>query len=333
MEQKLDDIAEGDAAWLPYLKGFYLGKNGLETQVNEKAQTIDPREIYALSLDELDARVRIGRYGPYLEQHSNGDAVRVSLPQELAPADLLEDEALRLLQKKEEGPDVVGHHPETGEPIFLLNGRFGPYVQLGEADSNGGKPRRASLLKGMKPEDVALDIAVNLLRLPRPLGFHPESGKLIEAGVGRFGPFVRHDDEFRSLTDADHIFTVDLDRALELLSQPKAGRAQRAPAQPLRELGAHPEDGEPVTLMSGRFGPYVKHGSINATLPRNVKPEAVTLDQAIGLIAAKSAKGPTKKRPTRRAAVKSTTATKAKTGAKKSAGTKKPKSRSVKNGS
>src|SRR5262249_34734173 len=198
--------------------------------------------------------------------------------------DVGEEEGLRLMQKKEEGPDVIGHHPERGEPIFLLNGRFGPYVQLGEADSNGGKPRRASLLKGMKPENVTLDIAVNLLKLPRPLGFHPETGKLIEAGVGRFGPFIKHDDDFRPLTHQDHVFPVDLDRALDLLSQPKAGRAQRAPAQPIRELGAHPEDGEPITLMSGRFGPYVKHGSINATLPRQVKPESVTLDQAVALI-------------------------------------------------
>ncbi len=331
MEQTLDDIAEGGASWLPYLKTFYLGERGLETQVNEKAQTIDPREIYALALDDLDARVRIGRYGPYLEQHQNGDALRVSLPPELPPADLVPDEALRLLQKKEEGPDVLGHHPETGEPIFVLSGRYGPYVQLGDADANGGKPRRASLLKGMKPETLTLDEAVQLLKLPRPLGLHPETGQIIEAGVGRFGPFVRHDKDFRSLTPQDNVLTIDLKRALELLSQPKGTRGQRTPAAPLRQLGAHPADGQPVVLMSGQFGPYVKHGEVNATLPRTVKPESITLTQALVLIAEKAAKGPVKKRPVRKTAAKSVTKTTAEKPVKKTAKTStKAKSRSSK---
>ncbi len=305
MEQTLDDIAEGDASWLPYLKRFYLGEKGLEAQVTEKEQTIDPREVHALTLDELNARVRIGRFGPYLEQQNNGDAVRVSLPKELAPADLVPDEALRLLQKKEEGPNVLGRHPDTGEPIFLLSGRYGPYVQLGEGDKDT-KPRRASLLEGMKPEDITLEMAVELLRLPRPLGIHPETGKVIEAGVGRYGPFVHHGDEFRSLAPQDNVLTIDLDRALELLSQPKGGRssARNAP-EALRELGAHPNDAQSVVLMSGRYGPYVKHGDINATLPRGMKPEAVTLEQAVELIAKKAAAGPsTRKRIVRKSAGK-----------------------------
>jgi DNA topoisomerase-1 len=275
MEQTLDDIAEGQAAHLPYLRAFYLGDKGLEAQVNDKTQTIDPRGVYALSLDELRAHVKIGRYGPYLEQQSNGEAVRVSLPPELPPADLVKDEALRLLHKKEEGPDVLGYHPETGEPIYMLSGRFGPYVQLGEGNG-GGKPRRASLLQGMKPDDVTLDVAVALLALPRPLGLHPETGKMIEAGVGRFGPYVRHDTDYRSLAAGDNVLTVDLDRALELLSQPKIGRGARQAAEPLRELGPHPADGQPVILMAGRFGPYVKHGDINATLPRGTRPDTLT---------------------------------------------------------
>jgi DNA topoisomerase I len=303
MEQTLDDIAEGDAAWLPYLQHFFLGDAGLETQVNEKTQTIDPREIYALSLDGMDARVRIGRYGPYLEQHNNGDAVRVSLPENLAPGDLMPEEAQRLLQQKEEGPESLGQHPDTGEAVFLLTGRFGPYVQLGDSDANGGKPRRASLLKGMKPQDVTLGLAVDLLRLPRPLGLHPETGTLVEASVGRFGPYIKHGSEFRSLTAEDNVLTVDLDRALELLSQPKGARNARTPAKPLRELGAHPADGKPLVLMEGRYGPYVKHGATNATLPRGVKPGAVTLAQAVALVDEKAAKGPGK-RPVRRTAAK-----------------------------
>ncbi len=301
MEQTLDEIAEGGEEWLPYLRGFYLGDKGLEAQVNQKAQSIDPREVYALDLKDLGARVRIGRYGPYLEQQSNGDAVRISLPPELPPGDLGRDEALRLLQKKEEGPDVVGHHPDTGEPIYLLSGRFGPYVQLGEAGENGDKPRRASLLEGMKPENVTLDMAVALLKLPRALGFHPETGKVIEAGVGRYGPYVRHDKEFRSLAAGDDVLKVGLARALELLSQPKGQRGSRKPVEAIRDLGAHPVDGQPVTVMSGHYGPYVKHGSVNATLPRGIKPEAITMAQAVALIEAKAAKGPSPKRTRRKA--------------------------------
>src|SRR5258705_13863930 len=125
-----------------------------------------------MALEEFDARVSIGRYGRSFEQQSTGDAVRVSLPEELAPADLAPAQALKLLQEKEDGPEVLGHHPQTGEPIFVLSGRFGPYVQLGDADANGGKPRPSSLLKGMKPQDGTLDVAVQLLSLPRPLGLH-----------------------------------------------------------------------------------------------------------------------------------------------------------------
>jgi DNA topoisomerase-1 len=174
-------------------------------------------------------------------------------------------------------------------------------VQLGEGNG-GGKPRRASLLQGMKPDDVTLDVAVALLKLPRPLGLHPETGKVIEAGVGRFGPYVHHDTDYRSLAAGDDVLTVDLDRALELLSQPKIGRGARQPAEPLRELGPHPADGQPVILMAGRFGPYVKHGDINATLPRGTKPDTLTLDQAVALIAAKAARGPAVRpsRPTKR---------------------------------
>jgi DNA topoisomerase I len=302
MEQTLDDIAEGDAQWLPYLQDFYLGDKGLETQVNEKAESIDPRDIFALELDDLDARVRIGRYGPYLEQHSNGDAVRVSLPPDLAPAELNNDEALRLLQQKEEGPNILGHHPETGDPIFLMAGRFGPYVQQGE----GEKPRRASLLEGMKPEAVTLETALNLLRLPRPLGAHPESGKIIEAGIGRFGPYVRHEKDFRSLTAQDNVMTVSLDRALALLNQPKGAGARKGP-EALREIGTHPVDGQPIVLMNGRYGPYIKHGDVNAPFPRGTNPSELTLEQAVALVAARAAKGPsTRRKPSRSKAASST---------------------------
>jgi DNA topoisomerase-1 len=295
MEQSLDDIAEGKERWLPYLNKFYLGKTGLETQVNEKTQTIDPREIYAVALDDLHARVRIGRFGPYLEQQNNGDTVRISLPEDLAPGDLRPQAALALLQKKEEGPNCLGVHPQSGQPVYLRSGRFGPYVQLGEDVGNGTKPKRASLLKDMRPESVTLEMAVALLSLPRPLGAHPETNQVVEAGMGRFGPYVRHGEEFRSLAPEDDVLTIGLTRALELLSQPKGRRGARKAPEALRALGAHPTDGEPVILMSGRYGPYVTHGGVNATLPRGTDPSAITLEKAVSLLAVRASKAPVKR--------------------------------------
>ncbi len=324
MEQTLDEIAEGDAESLPYLRTFYQGSDGLETRVSEKSQSIDPREIYALALDGLDARVRIGRYGPYLEQQVNGDVVRTSLPADLAPGDLSDEDALRLLREKEKGPETLGLDPETHKSVYVLNGRFGPYVQLGEMDDNEGKPKRASLLKGMKPENVSLPLALELLSLPRHLGEHPDDGESIIAGVGRLGPFVKHGKDYRSLTTDDNVLSVSLDRALALLSQPKLRRGARGAPQPLRELGAHPADGAPIVVLGGRFGPYVKHGAVNATLPKGTSPEALTLDQALTLLAERAARAPVK--PKR--ATKATKATKSvapkKSATPKAAAAKKP---------
>src|SRR5262249_894994 len=151
--------------------------------------------------------------------------------------------------------------------------------------------KRASLLKGMQPETLTLDVALALLSLPRALGNDPETGEPIEAGVARPGPYVRRGKDYRSLTVHDDVLTVGLSRDLELLHEPKAQRFGRArtPVKPLRELGAHPDDAKPVVVMTGRYGPYVKHGTINATLPRDTSPEAVTLEHALELIAAKAA--------------------------------------------
>jgi DNA topoisomerase-1 len=287
MEQVLDDIAEGAVQGIPYLRSFYLGESGLDQQVRSKERAINPRDIHALVLDDLGARVRIGRYGPYLEQESNGEVIRVSLPGDLAPGDLEKDEIERLLRHKEEGPTPLGHHPRTGEPVYVLTGRYGPYVQLGENGENGGdaKPRRASLLKGMRPSDVTLEQAVALLELPRVLGKHPETGKEVEAGVGRFGPYVRHNSEYRSLSRDDDVLTIGLQRALGLLSQKKASRKTEL----IRELGPHPADGEPVALYEGRYGPFVKHGKVNAALPKDTVG-TISLEEAVRLLADKRAR-------------------------------------------
>ncbi|NDJ78065.1 MAG: type I DNA topoisomerase [Chloroflexi bacterium] len=295
MEQVLDDIAEGNADGLPYLQTFYLGDQGLDQQVKSKEQEIDPRTIHALELDDLQARVRVGRYGPYLEQDSNGETIRVSLPDSLPPADLVIEEAERLLRQKEQGPTPLGYHPETGEPVFVLTGRYGPYVQLGENGDNGQKPQRASLLKNMTPESITLDDAIALLALPRLLGQHPETGKDIEAGVGRFGPFVRHDGDYRSLTKDDDVLSVGLDRALDLLAQEKT---RRRGSEIVRELGEHP-DGGLVAIYNGPYGPYVKHSKVNASVPKGTDLDEFTLEQALGLLAEK-AKKPAKKRKSRK---------------------------------
>lgn len=288
MEQVLDDIAEGAIEGTPYLKTFYLGDNGLDHQVKTKLDEIDPRQIHALTLDNLDARVRVGRYGAYLEQDVDGELIRVSLPDTMPPGDLVDEEAARLLREKENGPTPLGLHPDTGEPIFVIIGPYGPYIQLGENGENGKgkKPPRVSLPKGTDPDDITLEQALALLALPRVLGQHPDTGKDVQAGIGRFGPYVRHDGDYRSLTRQDDVLTVTLGRALELLAEEKGKRRK---SSVLRELGAHPGDGKPIAVYDGRYGPYVKHGKTNASLPKDVAAEDITLEQAVDLLAQKQA--------------------------------------------
>jgi DNA topoisomerase-1 len=286
MEEELDEIAEGSAEWLPYLEHFFSGPQGLDALVKRGQEEIDPREASTVVLEDLTARVRIGRFGPFVEVGEGEGVVTASLPDGLAPADLTEEQVASLVRVKTEGPDTLGTDPKSGKPVFLLSGRFGPYVQLGEA-VDGEKPRRASLPKGMAPESLDLPTALRLLSLPRDLGKDPATGKPVQAGIGRFGPFVVLDGDFRSLGPDDDVYTIGLDRAVELLSQPKATR-QRATAKVLRELGAHPADGEPVNIYEGRYGPYVKHGDTNASLPKGVSPEEFGMEQALPMLAEKA---------------------------------------------
>ena len=190
---------------------------------------------------------------------------------------------------------VLGADPETGLEITLRIGRFGPYVQLGESDG-GEKPKRASIPKGTDPEHIDLERALALLALPREVGLHPETGKPIVAGFGRYGPYVHHDGKYASLSAPEEVFEIGINRAVSLLAEKAASRRPRA-SSVIKELGDHPELGGKVQVLSGRYGPYVKHGKVNATLPKDRDPEQVTLQEAVELIAAKSAKGPTKKTP------------------------------------
>ena len=186
---------------------------------------------------------------------------------------------------------VLGTDPETGLDITLRTGRFGPYVQLGE--QNGGeKPKRASIPKGTDPRGVDLAHALALLSLPREVGLHPESGKPIMAGFGRYGPYVQHDGKYASLGGPEEVFEIGLNRAVSLLAEKAASSRGRRSANVIKELGEHPELGGKVQVLTGRYGPYVKHGKVNATLPRDREPEQVTLDEAVVLIAAQERQGP-----------------------------------------
>lgn len=296
MERSLDEIAQGRQEWLPYLREFYLGTDGLQTQVEVRESSIDPTEARTITLEGLDAKVKIGKFGPYVEVEQDGQLQKASLPKDSAPGDLEESQIETILRQKIEGPDQLGLHPESGEPIYVLTGQYGPYVQLGEqGEDRKLKPKRASLPKGVTPETCTLELAVGLLALPRTLGTHPDTGRPVQASLGRFGPYVVHDKgkdgkDYRSLKTGDDVLKVELARALELFAQPKLGRGRSAPT-PLRVVGEHPKDKQAVNLFEGQYGPYVKHGAVSASIPKEQDPATVTLEQALALIAAKAGSG------------------------------------------
>lgn len=304
MEQTLDDISNGQAERVPYLGRFYRGDQGLEVQVKQREEMIDPRKACTLELAGLSSAIRVGRYGPYLEKEENGEQKTASLPQEISPADVNEELAERLFELKEKGPESLGVHPEEGLPIFVLSGPFGPYLQLGENDPDAEKkPKRVSIPKNIDPTKISLDLALKLMELPRTVGEHPEDGKVVKAGIGRFGPYVQHAGKYKGLPADVDVLTVDLHTAVELL---KLARTKEAP-KPLRELGKHPEDDEVIGIFEGRYGPYVKHGKINATVPKDTDLDSITLQQALEWIEAKAvAKGVKKKSAKKKATKKST---------------------------
>ncbi len=302
MEQALDDIAAGNAAWVPFLSEFFLGPDGLQAHIDQRLASIDPENARTIDLGpsfaEADFSVRIGRFGPYVETVRDGAKVNASLPDELTPDELTAERVEELLLARLEGPKAIGTFPETGEPVYVLDGRFGPYYQLGEQEEGSKKkPKRASLPKGKSTSDASMDEAIFLLSLPREVGAHPDGGKVL-ANLGRFGPYIAHDKgdgskpEFRSLKDPEQMQHISLEEALALLAQPKAGRRGAAV---IKEMGPHPKDGEPIQLLEGRYGPYVKHGSTNASLAQGMDPATFTVEQAVELIAEKVAKGPVKK--------------------------------------
>jgi DNA topoisomerase-1 len=306
MEEILDQISNGEKDWLDFIREFYRGDgkhHGLENLVEDKGQEIAYPVIDVC--DDPDSgmpiRVRIGRYGPFLQiGDSSNDGPRASVPNDLAPADLTCEKAVALLKAKAQGPKSLGDDPETGQPIYVMHGRFGPYVQLGETptDKKAEKPRRASLGRNFSEDTITLQDALRLLSLPRDLG-PAADGEMIVANVGRFGPYVKHGAEFRSLEPDDDVYTITLERAQALLAQEKkSGRRQRAAAKELRAMGPHPQSGAQVRVLDGRYGPYVTDGTTNASLPKGTTAEALTMDEATSLLEARAGNA---KSPRRRA--------------------------------
>jgi DNA topoisomerase-1 len=323
LEEQLDEISAGDANWKEFLRNFWKEFSANVEEIGElritdvlealnvalaplifpkKPDGSDPRACPSCGGGQLS--LKTGRYGAFIGCSNYPDC---NFTRQLSAA-----------QEGENGGEsdrLLGVDPGSGLDVWLKVGRFGPYVQLGEQEKGSKeKPRRSGLPKGWKSEDIDLDRALMLLSLPRKVGPHPDDGEMIEAGLGRFGPYVRHGKTYASLPSIDDAFEVGLNRAVTLIAEKRAnpGGRGRGAAKPLRELGAHPETGEPVNVMDGRYGPYIKHQKTNATLPQGSDPQSVTLEQALTLLAAKEKKKPaakkkaaTKKSPKKKAAKKS----------------------------
>ncbi len=283
MESVLDDIADGTTKAVPYLRSFYHGDGGLKEQL-ESGNEIDGKEVSTLRFEEWSPYiVRVGKFGPYVEGTIEDQTVTASIPPELPPDELTPELLLRLLEDRQTQGKALAIFPENGKPVLLREGRFGPYLQLGEPEGDE-KPKRVSVPKGLDPADIDEAMAIALISLPRHLGDHPETGKPIEAAIGRYGPYVKHERTFASIPKGQSVLTVSLEEALTLI----LAKSSRNP--PGRELGKHPESGDPVSLMSGRYGPYVKHKKTNASLPKGESPDDITLERALELIAEKASK-------------------------------------------
>ena len=288
MEQVLDDIADGKVKAIPYLEKFFNGEQGLEAKIEEGLDKIDAKEVSSIRFEKWKPyTVRVGKFGPYVEQQgsdeiNSGERIVASIPEDVAPSDITAELLKGYIEDKLKDDVVLGIHPSAQVPILLKKGPFGYYVQLGD-DETEAKPKRISLPKTIRPEDVTHEIGISLLELPRVLGQHPETSNDIEANIGRYGPYVKHGSTFASLTAEDDVLTVGYDRAMELIAK----KAQRN--KPLRTLGNHPESGEPVDVFDGRYGPYVKHQRLNASLPKDRAPEAITLEEAVDLLAKRAA--------------------------------------------
>ncbi|HZV97586.1 MAG TPA: type I DNA topoisomerase [Methylophilaceae bacterium] len=307
LENQLDGIAEGEREWLPVLDEFWQGFN---RQITDKANIDRAEMTHELTGEDCPKcgkplSKRLGKFGIFIgcTAYPECDYIR----------------NLNNNGETRAEPTVIGTEPQSNKDILLMNGPYGPYLQLGLAvEGEKKKPKRVSIPKEIPLADVNLETALKLISLPRDLGQHPETGKKIVANIGRFGPYVNHDGKFKSIPKSDSVFDIDLNRSVELLAQANSGPA------PLRELGEHPTEGGAIAIYSGRFGPYVQHGKLRATLRKSQQPETVTLEEALELLSEKAAKEAPAKKPA--AAKKAATAgkkTASKTTAKKPAAKKK----------
>jgi DNA topoisomerase-1 len=304
MEDELDAISRGESAHVAYLRDFYFGngKPGLKRLLVDKASEIDARDIGRILIGHPAGQdpiyVRVGRYGPFLEQGERRGSLREDMP----PDEVTLEAALEILSHAAQAEEPLGHCPQTGKPVYLKIGRFGPYVQRGNPEDDE-KPKNASLLKGMQRDDVTLEVALKLLSLPRELGANPTNGLPVVAYNGRFGPYVKCGEETRSLPAGVSPIEVTLQQALDLLAQPKAmRRGFGAPREPLKTFDESPVTKHKVQLLEGRYGLYLTDGVTNASLPKGMSPDEVTHAQALELLAARAALGPSKKASRRKSA-------------------------------
>ncbi len=318
LENELDEVSAGDANYKEVLSRFWRDFSAAIAETSElritdvldKINEVLEPHLFPAKEDGSDPRacptcgqghlsMRTARSGGAFIGCSNYPECRYTRP--FGPPGMEETSI---------GPDgkLLGH--DDGDPISLRDGRFGPYVQRGEANEDNPKPPRASLPKGWEASSVDLEKALTLLNLPREIGPHPDDGEMIEAGIGRYGPFVKHGRVYANIKEVDEVFTIGMNRAVELLAQKAAGRGARAVAKPLKELGEHP-DGGAMAVMEGRYGPYIKWEKVNATLPKGTAPEDVTPEMALELVNAKAAtKGGKKKAAAKKPAAKKTAAKK-----------------------
>jgi DNA topoisomerase-1 len=322
LEGELDDISAGDLAWREVLRRFWKDftaalEGTSELRIGEVLEAIDEAlapHLYPPRADGSDPRecpvchvgrlhLKTARSGGAFIGCTNYPECRFTRPISSPDGEVV-------------GDAVLGE--DQGDEISLKNGRFGPYVQRGEATAEVPKPPRASVPKGWDIASVDLERAPALLALPREIGPHPEDGVVVEAGIGRYGPYVKHGSKYANLPDVDEVFTIGMNRAVQVLAA-KVTRGRTATAAPLAELGEHPEGG-PVQVLAGRYGPYVKWGKVNATLPRDLEPGAVSMEKALELIAAKASKSG--KKPAKKAAAKAEKAPAKKPAAKKPAAKK-----------
>jgi DNA topoisomerase-1 len=349
LENFLDSISRDEVGREEYLKKFYFGDDsrdkhnvGLHPTLASKLGEIDPKETARFLLGTPDSGplrdpvyVRVGKFGPYIEQ---GDR-KASIPEGLPPDELDLAKAMELLESGQVEEEPLGIHPESGKPIYVKVGRFGPYIQLGENDDP--EKRNQSLLKGMEISGLTVDLACKLLDLPRTLGVYPDNGQVIQAFDGRYGPYIKCDKETRSLPAGLSPLDVTLPQALDLLKQPKT-RGRGAPKEPLRVFDEKsPVTGEEIKILDGRFGPYLSDGQTNASLRKGMDPQSMTLPQALDLLAERAAAGPSKKKkaskkkgaapkPAKTKTAAATKAVKGKKTAVKKAPTKKASSKKVK---